>query len=65
MLLLKQTTVARSTQPTTYLEAKRLEAQKNYQLEQEYWKNNAEEIKRYIFYVLTDCHSYQRLTLSF
>ncbi|GHJ88706.1 hypothetical protein NliqN6_5108 [Naganishia liquefaciens] len=34
------------TQPMTYLEQKRAQAQKLYQEEQEYWRQNADEIKR-------------------
>jgi len=39
-------TVPRQTQPMTYLEAKRAQAQKMYQEEQEYWAKNADEIRR-------------------
>ncbi|KAJ9117231.1 hypothetical protein QFC20_000376 [Naganishia adeliensis] len=40
------TTTQKPTQPMTYLEQKRAQAQKLYLEEQEYWAKNAEEIKR-------------------
>jgi hypothetical protein len=47
-----QNTVPRQTQPVTYLEAKRAQAQKMYQEEQEYWAKNADEIRRLVFLAL-------------
>lgn len=41
-----QKTTQKPTQPMTYLEQKRAQAQKLYQEEQEYWRQNADEIKR-------------------
>ncbi|KAG7562868.1 hypothetical protein FFLO_01697 [Filobasidium floriforme] len=41
-----QQSVAKPTQPMTYLEQKRAQAQAMYREEQEYWRKNADEIKR-------------------
>jgi len=33
----------------TYLDQKRAQAQKMYEEEQKYWRDNAEEFKKYVF----------------
>lgn len=39
----------RPNQPMTYLDQKRAQAQKMYEEEQKYWRDNAEEFKKYVF----------------
>jgi hypothetical protein len=45
----------------TYLEAKRAQAQKMYQEEQDYWAKNADEIRRWVFLALALPSSLLRL----
>lgn len=40
----------RPNQPMTYLDQKRAQAQKMYEEEQKYWRDNAEEFKKYVYF---------------